>query len=402
MTVIGSLLDWRSSGRRADVDERAMDPWGDWGSGDGAVWAGSRVTPKTSIQLLTVYGCARFIAGGISSLPVDTLTRRPNGTLQEVTPPDWVIEPTVDLDWIDWTGQMLVSLLISGNAWCWKAYGDGGDLRQLIPLDPAVVGVQRPSGGRRVITVNGAVVDPGNLLHISGMMWPGALLGLSPVEAARQSIGQGMAAQEYSARFFNQDATPSGVIEVPGEMPPDKAKETAASWSRKHSGKSKVGLPGVLTGGATWKPTAVTNEQAQFLESRGFTAAEIAGQMFLVDPSEMGLPVNGTSLTYANLTERNARKVQVTFLPWIVRLEKAITRLLPKGQYLKINTGGLLRGDAKTRYQSYATGIRHQFLTPNEARAFEDWPPIEGGDVVVKGLPGEVKVSGSGAAGLAN
>jgi HK97 family phage portal protein len=199
--------------------------------------------------------------------------------------------------------------------------------------------------------------------------------GLSPVEAARQSIGQGMAAQEFGAKFFGQGATMSGVIEAPAEMPPGATEEMARAWARKHSGKSKSHLPGVLTGGATWKTTGVTNEQAQFLETRQFTAAEIAGQMFLIDPSELGIGVTGTSLTYANLEQRATRRVQVTYLPWIVRIENALSALLARPRYVKVNVNGLLRGDTKTRYETYQIGIANQIIDPAEAREFEDLPP---------------------------
>jgi HK97 family phage portal protein len=207
-------------------------------------------------------------------------------------------------------------------------------------------------------------------------MYPGADVGYAPVEAARQSIGSGMAAQEYAARFLDQDSTPGGVIEVPSDMPPEKTSEMARSWARKHAGKQKTGLPGVLVGGATWKQTAVTNEQAQFLESRGFTAAEIAAQMFLIDPADLGIAVQGTSLTYANISERNLRCVQVTFLPWIVRLERALTSLMPAGQYVKFNLGGLLRGDMKTRFETYKIGKEIDVLLDDEIRGWEELPPL--------------------------
>ena len=190
---------------------------------------------------------------------------------------------------------------------------------------------------------------------------------MSPVEAARQTIGQGMSAQEYGARFFGQGASLSGVIEVPGTLEDKAARELAKRWSRDHSGPRKANLPGVLEGGAVWKPTGVTNEQAQFLETRKFAASEIASQMFLIDPAEMGLPVDGSSLTYANLEQRNARKVQVTYLPWMVRLERFISALLPTGQYAKFNVKGLLRGDTKTQYESYEIGkepVPHQRRDP--------------------------------------
>lgn len=359
-------------------------PWGDWSGSSSAVWSGSTVTPKTSTQLLTVYGCVRYIAEGIATLPVDVY-REVNGAPVEMPKPRWLTQPTPDLDFVAWAGQFLSSLLLAGNFYGLKVYRDG-ILDQIIPLDPTTVVVHRDRR-RKGYRVNGEEVDPFNILHVPGIMWPGSDTGMGPVEAARQSIGLGMAAQEYGGRFFDQDSTPSGVIEVPGELEPVKAREMARSWAKKHAGKGKVGLPGVLQGGAVWKPTAVNNEQAQFLETRRFTAAEIAAQMFLIDPPEIGIGVEGQSLTYTNQEQRNTRKVQVTFLPWIIRLENALTDLLPQPRYLKLNVNGLLRGDTKARFDAYAIGISSKFLVPNEARAFEEMPPLPDGDVVVAAPP---------------
>ena len=76
------------------------------------------------------------------------------------------------------------------------------------------------------------------------------------------------------------------------------------------------------------------------------------------------------------LEQRNARKVQVTFLPWIKRVEAFLSAMLPRPQYVKLNVDALLRGDTKTRYESYAIGIDKGFLTVNESRAFEERAPL--------------------------
>lgn len=367
MTVLGALT-------RNETRAVQATPWGDWGDSSGTTWAGASVTTSSSLQLLTVYGCVRFISDGISTLPVDTFTDRGDGGKIETEKPRWLTNPTPDLDFVAWCGQTLTSDLLAGNAYHFKVYR-AGVLQELIPLDPAKVQVLRVNG-RKWYRVNGVDVDPFNILHIPAVMYPGADVGYAPVEAARQSIGSGLAAQEYAARFLDQDSTPGGVIEVPTDMPPEKTREMARSWARKHAGKNKTGLPGVLVGGATWKQTAVTNEQAQFLESRGFTAAEIAAQMFLIDPADLGIGVQGTSLTYANLTERNLRRVQVTFLPWIVRLERALSSLLPPGEYVKFNVNGLLRGDMKTRFETYKVGRDIEAIQVDEIREWEELSPL--------------------------
>ena len=351
--------------------------WGQWPGDGGATWSGSDVSTSTSLQLLTVYGCVRLIADSIATLPVDVFRETSDGRV-EVTKPTWMTQPTVDLDWTAWVTQVLTSLLLAGNSYLWRIYDAEARLAELVPLDPTKVTVRREKGRKRFL-VAGQPMDPVELLHIPGLMFPGSEVGLSPVEAARQSIGMGMSAQEYGARFFGQGATQTGVIEVPGDMTSTQMGDLARSWERRHSGKSKAHLPGVLKEGAHWVSTGVTNEQAQFLGTRRYTAAEIAGQMFLIDPSDLGIGVADTSLTYANLQDRNLRRVQVVLLPWIVRLETAISRLLATPRYMKLNVSGLLRADLKTRYEAYAIGLdpTRPFLKTEEVRAWEELPPEE-------------------------
>jgi HK97 family phage portal protein len=386
--VIGALL----SRQPATGDPKALTAWGDWSGSGSPTAAGVSVTPSSATQLLTVYGCDRFISDGISTLPKDTFGVGRDGIATETDPPDWVKNPTPDLDWIAWCGQALSSMLLGGDLFAYKVYARG-ELQQMIPIDPTIVEVHRKSG-RKMYRINGVEFSSFEILHVPAVMFPGAERGMSPVEAARQSIGMGMAAQEFGGKFFGQGTTLSGVIEVPTELTPDQAREMASLWGKRHGGSSKSNLPGVLVGGAAWKPTQLSNEQSQFLETRGYTASEIAGQMFLIDPAEMGLPVQGTSLTYANLTERNERRVQVTFLPWIVRLEHALSALLPDGEYLKINTNGLLRGSTKTRWDTYKVGVDLGALEVGEIRALEDLPPLPDKPPAPPDLAGQIEAVG--------
>jgi HK97 family phage portal protein len=372
------------------VEARAIGsvPWGTWGDEGGTnTAAGARVTVRSSIECsLAVNGCARFIADGISTLPVDVF--RGQGRDRQAMPkPRWLEEPTADLSFTDWAGQMLVSALTDGNALARKVFDSSGTLTELDPFDPETISVRRDRG-RRAYFVNGRQVDSNEVLHIPGIMFPGADVGLSPVEAARQTIGRTVAVEDFAGKFFSQGANLSGVIEDPGPLDPVKARETARIWARLHSGNRRAHLPGVLQGGAVWKPTGVTNEQAQFLETHQFTQAQIAAFMFLIDPSEFGLSLpGGSSLTYANLVQRNQRKVQVTFLPWIVRLERALSKLLPQPRYMKLNVDGLLRAEAKTRFEMYEiasrinTAAQQQgmppFMATDEMRDFEDWSPTD-------------------------
>jgi len=351
--------------------------WGSWSGEAPMVYAGVMVDDRSSLQLLTVYGCVRLITDSIATLPVDVY-RKVNNTKVEVARPVWLDNPTTSLDFTAWCTQVLSSLLLHGNAYIVVTRNAAGSILELIPLDPAKVTVRRDNG-RLVYLVHGMPV-PGEIVHIPGMMLAGTDVGLSPVEYARQSIGLGLATTKYGSEFFTGEGNMPGVIEMPGRAQPDTLRSIADQW-RKRRREGGRGLPGVLQEGATWRPTGVTNEQMQFLQTRKYQAAEIAAQMFMIDPSELGISVDGTSLTYANLEQRNTRFVRVSLLPWIVRIEKALSDLMMRPRYAKFNVDGLLRSDLPTRYAAYSTGIGAGFLLPDEARALEDMPPLPDDDV---------------------
>jgi phage portal protein BeeE len=84
------------------------------------------------------------------------------------------------------------------------------------------------------------------------------------------------------------------------------------SGLQSHGGSRRSHLPVVLTGDAKWQGITMTQEQAQFLETRRYTDAQIAGQMFRVDPTMLGIAVDGTSLTYSNLEGRGTHLVRHT------------------------------------------------------------------------------------------
>jgi HK97 family phage portal protein len=344
--------------------------WGTWpGEGGSQAWSGQRVTVDSSLQLLTVYGCVRLITDSISTLPVDCYRSAGDGKV-EIPAPTWLKEPTVDLDFTAWCTQVLSSLLLHGNAYLAVLRGESMGIVEVVPLDPARVQVVREAG-RKVYRINGQRYG-GEIVHIKGMMLPGSDVGMSPIEYARQSIGLGLAALDYGSKGFEGEWNMPGVIEMPGKADPEIMDATGKMWQRRRKQGGR-GLPGVLQDGAVWKPSGVTNEQAQFLATRQWTSAEIAGQVFMVDPSDLGIPVVGTSLTYGNLEQRNIRRLQVTLLPWIVRVEAAVSALMANPRYMKLNTNALLRADLKTRYESYAIGLGGQpFLNVDEPRGWED------------------------------
>jgi len=131
---------------------------------------------------------------------------------------------------------------------------------------------------------------------------------------------------------------------------------------------------------------------AAFVESASLNARQIAS--FLgVPPEWIGEGVTGSTVTYANREQRWSDFLAVDFMPYLIPIEKGLSRLLPRPQGVKANLDGVLRSDLATRYQSYKTAAEIfdltgvELLTPAEMRDLEDREPIPGAEFTRRTTP---------------
>ena len=59
-------------------------------------------------------------------------------------------------------------------------------------------------------------------------------------------------------------------------MTQEQADRLKEAFTKKHGGIDRSHAIGILSGGAAWTPLSVKPDEAQFLESRRYTAGEIA------------------------------------------------------------------------------------------------------------------------------
>jgi HK97 family phage portal protein len=269
-----------------------ITPWGIWGDTAQSA-AGINVNGSSATQLLAVYGCVQLIAGTISTLPRHIY----RGGEELTTVPKWFDKPNAYTTMTEFISQTLMSLLLHGNAyWVYGVDGNGAP-NELLVVDPTKVTVRLapgPVAGDVTYDIDGKPFR-GRLLHLKGIVRPGDVIGMSPIEAAKQAIGVGLAAQEFAARFYSNGATLSTVIKTQADLTLDQARDTIRKFSGDHAGVRNAHRPGLLDNGADIVTLGVPPEQAQFLESRQFQAAEICSQMFLVDPAWFGMSLGSGS-----------------------------------------------------------------------------------------------------------
>ena len=343
-------------------------------------YAGTVITQDTSLRIGAVYACVRLLADTVSTLPADTFYRDGGERLPYRPKPLWLDNPDIGVAREDHLQQAMVSLLLDGNVFIRIFRNTNGEVIALTVLDPTRVEVRRNYESREIeyAIMNGAVLSTDEVLHITELRRPGALRGVSRIEEVKQGLGLAAALEEFSARFFGQGSTTAGIIEWPGNLTQEQAKDLADGYEQGHKGLRRSHRPGVLYGGAKFVKTGVDPEQAQMLQSRQFAVEEIA-RIFRVPLHLLQVATPG-AMSYASVEQNAIQFAQYTLRPIITKLETAYSSLLPGPVFVKFNLDAILRGDIQTRFAAYSTGQLAGFLSVNDIHRLEDMPPAEGGD----------------------
>jgi HK97 family phage portal protein len=362
-------------------EDRAISFQTVWGAGadlDIVNQSGVNINANTAFEVVSFWSAVSLISDTIATLPVDSFYRADGNRVPFRPRPAWVDQPDVDMTRQAHYQQVLVSLLVSGNSYTRVFRNANGDVVNLVCLDPQTVQVKRSALGRKIFIIDNEdkTLTSDDVVHITDLIQPGSLTGLSRVERLKEALGLSSAMQTFASRFFGTGATTQGIIEFPGNLTPDQAKNLRDGFDSAHRGFRRAHKTGVLSGGATYKQTTVPNDAAQFLESRRFSVEEIA-RAFNIPLSMMGVP--GTQ-SYASVEQNAIQFVTHTLRPYIEKLEWSYSRLLPNQAFLAFNTNGLLRGDFNSRISAYATGLQSGFMSVNDVRKLEDMSPAEGGD----------------------
>ena len=342
--------------------------------------AGEPVTTDSAMRLSTVWRCVTLLSDSVSTLPLHV--RRGDDPDPIPTPP-LLQRPSGDFEELgDWLWGVMASLLLRGNAFGLVTARSGAGLQpaqvDLIHPDHMAVTLD-PESGRTVYRLGGQVLDPGAVWHVKAYPFPAAPrmppLGLSPISHARESIGLGVGAERYAAKLFGDAAVPAGVLTSDQRITQEQAETLRARWDDRHKGRRAIA---VLGDGAKFQAITIAPEEAQFIETQKLNTATIA-KFFGLDPRMVGGETGG-HMDYSSPEQRSTDFLTYSLRPWLYRVERAVSRLLPRSQSARFNAGGFARATLLDRYTAHKIGIEAGWLLPSEARALEDLPPVEGID----------------------
>jgi len=368
------------------TDPKAWSP-SFWNLISGQTSSGQNVDEQTALTFSAVYCAISLISGTISSLPLNLIWKKPGKT---VTATHKSIHRVMHTQWNKYmTAQigrevMHAHILAWGNGYAEIVRDAVGNVRELWPIPPNRVHPEMKDGELVYnVQVDGRTIPlpRERVLHIPGLGFDG-FMGYSVISLARQSIGMGLAMEEFGARFFSNGAHPGMVVSHPMKLSQLASENLSRELDKKYSGLGKAHRMMLLEEGMKMEKVGIPQEDSQFLESRQFQVPEIA-RWFNLPPHKLK---DLTRSSFNNIESEQISFVTESLWPWVERLESNYdTQLLTRkdqdqGYEFKHIMEGLLRGDSKSRSEFYAKMWSIGAMNINEIREKEDMDPIEGGD----------------------
>ncbi|HGJ5883517.1 phage portal protein [Arsenophonus sp.] len=334
-----------------------------------------------------IFACITLIASDISKLP---LRLKRQGIDIWLDASDTLIPVIKKPNSLQTRNQFfenwLNSKLSSGNTYVFKKRTTKGKVSSLHILDPSrittlvsddgevfyQISVDNVSGIKEAIKVPATEIihDRFNCLYHP-------LVGLPPIYACAMAASQGTAIMKNSTRVFVNGGKPGGVIEIPGKISPDAARELKESWESSYGGEN-AGKTAVLTESAKYNPASASPADSQLVEQLGLTA-EICCSVFHVPLYKIGL---GQVPSYNNIEALEQQYYSQCLQAHIESIETLLAEGLdlPEKHKIEFDLDALLRMDTSTRFKTYNEGVKGGYLAPNEIRKKENLLAVEGGD----------------------
>ncbi len=349
----------------------------------------SAVTPTTAQSVSAVYACVQAIAETTASLPLILFRRGEDGDRERASdhPLYRVLHDMANPEQtaLEAREYLQACVLVRGNGFAKIVRGYDGQVRELWPLNPDNVQVQRTASGLVYDYSDGKGIMhrllSHEVLHLRHRLGDDGVLGVSPIAAARGVVELAIAENEHGRNTFTNGAKMLGVLKFPGKLKPEQRQAIGASWASQHAGAANAGRTAILEEGVEFQPLSMSLEDASWIEARKLSVIEVC-RLFRVPPSIVGAMEQSN---YSNSVEMARQFATQTLRRHLVMWEQAIAAKLltdagRRTYFAEHQVEGLLRGDSVNRAQFYSSGISDGWLMRSEARKLENLKVIDGID----------------------
>jgi HK97 family phage portal protein len=353
----------------------------------GPTLSGVAVNEQIAIGISAVKRAITLISGKIASLDACVYRQTTNkGRLQQYNHPVELLlkYPNDYINAEKFWRTFFTSLCSYGNAVAEieRSTDDKGIGLHFIPWNNVDIRTREDGTFFYHLMREGKNLEARDVVHVTyGISWDG-IQAVSPIRAARETLGISIAAERHAGSVYGNGAVPRGILKTKAKLTPEVKSNIREAWNTLHQGVENGNNIAIFGPDLEWLETNMTPEDAQLLQSRAFQIEEVA-RIF-------GVPVHllfsGNQQSYNANEEQNQQFYQLSLQPILENLEAEIDfKLLTqqerlRGIFVKYNVTELNRGNFKNTVDSWSRLVLTGIATQNEAREALGKNPIEGGD----------------------
>ena len=349
--------------------------------------AGVTVNTETALRFTAVFAAIKLLAENIAGLPKSVMVRMKDGGYEPAVKHPahslLYVRPNGYMDVFTFWFTIIAWLEGKGNAFAVIRY-DKGKPVALHPVNPDWVNIAFVNGEKMYIVkaknpdfsfLDGTYLE-NEMLHFMLFTWNG-IWGVDPISYNAAAIGEGIAAQKFTADYFRTGGAIKGTIETDQALGDDDYERFMAHYQQ----TATNGSTPLLEYGFKYKAINLSPEASQLIQAKVFSIDDIA-RIFCIPPHMLA---ELSHATFSNIEQQNIFFGEYSLRPICKRIEKQLELKLftekERGDYhVKFDLNGLMRGDAQARAVFYEKGINAGWMTPNEAREFEGMKRLEGLD----------------------
>lgn len=360
-----------------------------------------QISGKGALNEVVVFTCIKILSETLAKLPLkiyqdnNGIKKATNHYLYQF----FKLRPNPYMSAFDFWKTVETLRNIHGNSYVWLDFiefgRNAGKIQGFYPLNPEQMQIWVDNVGLisnkntiwYIYTDNAGQehkLQNTDLLHFKGLTTNG-IVGISPIEKLKKSIENAKASENFLNNSFKNGMQSAGIVNYVGDLNPTAEKVFRDKFEQMSSGLKNANRISLLPIGYQYQPLSLKLTDAQFLENTKFTMQQLSAA-FGIKLHQLNELVKSS---YSSTNEANREFYADTMLAILTMYEQETTYKcflnseIQNGIYAKFNADVMLRGDTKTRYETYAQAIQNGIKTPNECRELEEDPSKDGGDQLI-------------------
>jgi HK97 family phage portal protein len=329
------------------------------------------IGPASSLHYTPVYRAVTLISNDIARTPVEFLSNN----LEQI----WN-RPNRFQSGFDFVRQMTMQALLYGNSFALINRKRNGEIYELVPLPIGSVSLDVTSPTPQYITTDYGRLEADNILHIKASLLEG-LWANSPVNLCKTAIIIGLNQENNVHKNAESGGLPNMAFVAQGALPVQARQAVVNDYLKNHTGKN-AGKPIVLAENMKIEKLTSTSVAADLEQARKYTIADVS-RIYGVPTAYLG---ETSGNVYGSLEWMGRAYLDSCLSHWLHTWAAEFE--LKLGEAPLFDTDFLVKPSLAESFAALRTGVEASIITRNEARAYLDFDPVEGGDefIVAKNM----------------